>query len=94
MVIKVDSRDGETLRLGVQTSPDTFEAVAHWKASMWATARAKSYSLCLRNESYEGRPADNCTGYGTAIVRYYSRLSEGAHPVVREQPYPVRASGT
>jgi hypothetical protein len=77
------SPDG-TLILGVQTSPRQVHKTAEFMARAWARdlPRAQSFTLLeLRHTDYYGRPVACFTGYAQAVVRYYSSLREGEHPV-------------
>jgi len=67
----------ETVRLGVQTSPNNVVEKSIWMAGQWAKKSARSWTICLQDTTYHGAPVDHPTGYALITVRYFSTQREG-----------------
>lgn len=67
----------ETLRLGVQTTPNRVVEASLQTAEQWAGKRAKSWTVCFQDTTYDKSPVNFPTGYASIVVRYFSTLREG-----------------
>lgn len=82
MKLKVDGKNPDYLRLGVQTNTNLIFQDALKRARAWAPKKAKSFTISkFQHTDYHGYPSEIKTGYASFIVEYFSTRKEGKHRV-------------